>query len=230
MPIFTPGGLPAFLYQQLFVTPTLDPSLSFAGQTVIVTGANAGLGFSAAQQIAQRGASKLILAVRTLSKGETAAAQIRDSLSTSLSGKGPGIEVWPLDLSRYQSVKDFAARANDLERLDVLLENAGVTNDDFRLEEDDEATVTTNVVSTVLLALLLLPKLRETASKFGVLPHLTMVSSETAFWAKFDERKAENIFEKLSDPKSNMSDRYVHSFVSFHDYRLTGAILGRADT
>lgn len=209
MPFFTPGGLPAFFYQQLFVTPTLDPSLSFTGQTIIITGANAGLGFSAAQQIAQRGASKLILAVRTLSKGEAAASEIRAKLSSISTGKPTDIEVWPLDLSSYQSVQDFAVRAQGLERLDVLLENAGVSFDDFHLMGDDEATITTNVVSTSLLAVLLLPKLRETATKFGVVPHLTMVSSETAFWAKFEERKAENMFEKLADPKSNMADRYV---------------------
>lgn len=208
MPFLTPGGFPAFIYQQLFITPTLDPTLAFAGQTVIITGANIGLGFCAAQQIAQRGVSKLILAVRSLSKGEAAAAQIRASLSSSQSLE---IEVWPLDLSSYQSVKDFTTRAKGLERLDVLLENAGIGKDDFSVTEDDEATITTNVVCTTLLALLLLPKLRETAAKFGAVPHLTMVSSETAFWAKFEERKAENIFEKLADPKSNMADRFVHS-------------------
>ncbi|EIM87335.1 NAD-P-binding protein [Stereum hirsutum FP-91666 SS1] len=208
MPFLTLGGFPAFIYQQLFITPTLDPTLTFAGQTVIITGANIGLGFCAAQQIAQRGISKLILAVRSLSKGEAAAAQIRASLSSSQSLE---IEVWPLDLSSYQSVKDFTTRAKGLERLDVLLENAGIGKDDFSVTEDDEATITTNVVCTTLLALLLLPKLRETAEKFEVVPHLTMVSSETAFWAKFEERKADNIFEKLADPKSNMADRYMTS-------------------
>lgn len=206
MPFLTPGGFPAFLYSQFFVTPKLDPSLSFAGQTVIVTGSNVGLGFSAAQQIAQRGASKVILAVRSLSKGEAAAQKIRDSLPKS-SSTGTEIEVWKLDLSSYQSVKDFAARANKLDRLDVLLENAGVVKVKFELEEENEATITTNVISTTLLALLVLPKLRETAEKFGVTPRLTIVSSEVAFWAAFEERKAEYIFQELNDPKSNMQDR-----------------------
>lgn len=100
MPFLTPGGLLATLYSQFFITPKLDPKLSFAGQTVIITGSNVGLGFSAAQQIAQRGASKVIMAVRTISKGEVAAQQIRDSLP-----KSPNpiteVEVWPLNLSSY---------------------------------------------------------------------------------------------------------------------------------
>lgn len=204
---FKPGSLPAFLYSQFLVTPSLDPAVSFTGQTVIVTGSNVGLGFSAAQQIAQRGASRVILAVRTVSKGETAAQQIRSSLPPSNSSAQ--IEAWPLDLSSYQSVKDFAARANKLDRLDLLLENAGVAKMNFELEEGDESTITTNVIATTLLAVLLLPKLRETAKKFGVVPHLTIVSSEVSFHTTFEERKAENIFERLADPKAGMSGRYV---------------------
>lgn len=201
---FKQGTLLSFLYNQLFVTPPLSPTLSFAGQTVIVTGSNVGLGFSAAQQIAQRGASKVILAVRTVAKGEIAAQKIRDSLPSSKTQ----LEVWPLDLSSYQSVKDFAARANtELERLDVLLENAGVGMFEFTLQEEDEASIKTNVLSTTLLALLLLPKLRESAQKFDIVPRAVIVSSNVGFLAKFKERNAENIFEELNNPRSDMKDR-----------------------
>lgn len=204
MGLFKQGTLLSFLYNQLFVTPTLSPTLSFAGQTVIVTGSNVGLGFSAAQQIAQRGASRVILAVRTVSKGEIAAQKIRDSLPSSKTQ----LEVWPLDLSSYQSVKDFAARANaELERLDVLLENAGVGMFEFTLQEEDEASIKTNVLSTTLLALLLLPKLRESAQKFGIIPRAVIVSSNVGFLAKFKERHAENIFDELNNPRSDMKDR-----------------------
>lgn len=210
MPRLTPGGVPSFLYSQFFVTPKLDRDISFVGQTVIVTGSNVGLGFSAAQQIAERGASKVILAVRTISKGEAAAQKLRDSLSQP-QRTSTKIEVWPLNLFSYQSVRDFATRVNTLDRLDVLLENAGVVKVKFELEEGNEATITTNVISTTLLALLVLPKLRETAERFGVTPRLTIVSSEVAFWASFEERKAANIFDQLNDPNSNMQDRCADS-------------------
>lgn len=225
MPSLTPGGYPEFIYTQLFVTPKLDPSLSFAGQTVIVTGSNVGLGFSAAQQIAQRGASKVILAVRTVSKGEAAAQKIRESLPKS-STTSTTIEVWQLDLSSYQSVKEFGARANGLDRLDVLLENAGVVRLKYALEEGEESTITTNVISTTLLGLLVLPKLRETAEKFGVTPHLTIVSSSVAFQASFKERKAGNIFEKLNDPKSDMMDRCVRPSLTHSPSYSTGMLSG----
>lgn len=201
---FGPGGVFAFFYSQFFVTPTLDPSTTFAGQTIIVTGSNIGLGRDTARQLAHLGASKVIIAVRSLSKGEEAAAAIRaglpDSSTTSL-------EVWSLDLSSYESIQDFAARASKLDRLDGLLENAGVATRKFTLAEDHESTIMVNVVGTFLLALLLLPKLRETASKFNVLPHITIVSSEVAFWAKFNERNAASIFGELNNPKGDMGDR-----------------------
>lgn len=207
----TPGSFATVVYAQWFLTPKLDPKLSFAGQTVIVTGANVGLGFHAAQQIAQRGASKVILAVRSLSKGEAAAQEIRATLPKS-STSSTLIEVWPLDLSSYQSVQDFAARAiKELGRLDVLLESAGVAKLKFELEEgDDESVIKTNVLSTTLLALLLISKLKETATRFGVTPRLSIVSSELAFHAKFNEAKAERIFGRnggLADPKADMMDR-----------------------
>jgi hypothetical protein len=64
--------------------------------------------------------------------------------------------------------------------------------------EADESTITVNVVSTVLLAL-------------AMLPNLTITSSEVRFWAKFPEKSAEEgkIFETLNDEKTaRMANRY----------------------
>lgn len=64
-----------------------------------------------------------------------------------------------------------------------------------------------NDVGTFLLALLQLPKLRETAFKFNVVPHVTFVSSEIAFWPKFNECHAPSTFGELNNPKCDMDDR-----------------------
>ncbi|KAK3943683.1 hypothetical protein QBC46DRAFT_28136 [Diplogelasinospora grovesii] len=56
--------------------PPADPTVSFAGKTVLVTGANTGLGFEAAVKYAALGASKLILGVRSADKGEAARQRI----------------------------------------------------------------------------------------------------------------------------------------------------------
>ncbi|KAL9636697.1 MAG: hypothetical protein Q9164_002658 [Protoblastenia rupestris] len=193
-----------FLYSQFFITPP-KPTTSFAGQIVIITGSNTGLGLDAARQITSLHAAKVILAVRTISKGEAAQRSIEQS-----TGRKGVVEVWPLDLSNYESVQQFAARARkNLERVDVLLENAGMMTTKFIMTEEDESTVTTNVVSTFLLALLMLPKLRETAKKFNTKPRLTVVTSDLHFVATFPERKADNIFDALNDKTStNFSERY----------------------
>jgi NAD(P)-dependent dehydrogenase (short-subunit alcohol dehydrogenase family) len=113
--------LSQFLYSQFFVTPPY-PAYDFTGQTVIVTSSNTGLGLEAARHFARLNCAKLILAVRTKSKGEEA----KESILASTKRTSDCIEVWDLDLSSTASVKAFAARAQKLDRLDVLVENAGL--------------------------------------------------------------------------------------------------------
>lgn len=127
------------LYSQWLVNIPI-PTKSFEGQTVIVTGANVGLGFEAAKHFTKLGASRVIIACRSLEKGEDAKKKIEESTK-----RNGALEVWQLDLSSYDSVKEFAARASKLDRLDVLLENAGVQTSDFKLVEEDETTITVNV-------------------------------------------------------------------------------------
>lgn len=114
-----PPALP-FLYSQLLFTPP-KPTHNYANQTILVTGSNVGLGLEAARWFVKLGAAKVILAVRSSEKGEEA----RRSIEASTKRKGV-VEVWSLDLSSYDSVKACAEQAESLERLDVLVENAGI--------------------------------------------------------------------------------------------------------
>ena len=194
-----------FLTDQLLLTLPY-PQESAVGQTVIVTGANTGLGFEAAKHFVRLGAAKVILAVRDEEKGEAAKRSIGET------EKRPDIvEVWLLDLCSYASVKQFAERVRKtLARVDILLENAGVAKYTYSIAEDNETSITTNVVSTFLLALLLLPKLRETAARFNVTPHLTITTSAVHFFTQFPEKSSDDIFETLNDrDTANMADRYV---------------------
>ena len=169
-----------------------------------MTGSNTGLGLEAARHFARLGAAKVILAVRSLSKGEAA----KESIEASTDRKGV-VEVWSLDLGSYESVKEFAKKAEGLGRLDALVENAGVAKTSWSVQEDNEATITTNVISTFLLGLLLLPKLRETGQKYNITPHLTVTCSEVHAWSPMEERKSESIFDTLNNKESaNMGDRY----------------------
>ncbi len=122
----------SLLYSQFFVKIP-SPHASFAGQTVIVTGSNSGLGLEAANHLVRLNVDKLILAVRNTSKGEEAKTYIENK-----TGKKGVVEVWSLDLSSYPSVISFAERAATLPRIDVLLENAGISTDKFALSQDNE--------------------------------------------------------------------------------------------
>jgi len=194
----------SFFWSQLAVTVEY-PSTDFSGKTVIVTGSNVGLGFEAAKHFVRLKAKKVILAVRNLEAGNKAKTIMEDTIP-----RRGDIEVWYLDLSKYESVKSFAERANSLERIDCLVENAGIATRDFKLFEEDESTIAVNVVSTFLLALLLLPKLQETATKFNTKPVLSIVSSGAHRQTKFEQQNAPpgKIFAALADEKSPMDDRY----------------------
>lgn len=193
------------LYSQLFRTPKV-PSYSFAQQTVIITGGNTGLGKEAARHIANLGAKRVILAVRNTTAGEAA----RKDIIATTKIADYAISVWQLDLASYASVRAFAARAtSELERVDVLLNNAGVAMASWNVAEGHESTITVNVISTFLLTLLLLPKMRETATRHSVTPRAVIVSSEVHKFTKFTQRTEPDIFAALSDKnKSVIDDRY----------------------
>ena len=208
-----------FFYQQLIYTPKF-PKADLTGQTIIVTGSNVGLGLDAAQHFVRLNAAKVILAVRTESKGEDAKRTIINALGADSSR----VEVWKLDMSSDQSVKNFADRVNQLDRLDAVVENAGVMSTEWKMLEGDESHIKVNVNSTVLLALLVLPKLRESGRKYKREGHLVLVGSDLHLMAKFKERnvKDKTLFEALnSEQDSDISDRYGSQSNFSPDVRLT---------
>jgi retinol dehydrogenase-12 len=195
------AGLKLFFYSQLFVTPPI-PEASFAGQTVIVTGSNVGLGLEAARHFYRLGAARLILAVRTISKGQDAKEEIVKSVKKRTDADA--IEVWPLDQCSTPSVLAFVDRVKrDLPRVDVFVANAGINSKKWIIEEGYEQAVQVNVLNTFLLALTLLPILTETKTRFpNSTPHLTIVSSEAHRLTRLPEINAPDLYEKLNEEKS----------------------------
>jgi retinol dehydrogenase-12 len=155
------------------------PTESFAGQTIIVTGANVGLGFEAARHFTRLNAAKVILACRTISKGEEASRSIEETI-----GRKGVCEVWQVDLGSFDSVKAFAQRAAKLDRLDVVCENAGIAGREYFKMEGFESMVAVNVVGTFLMALNLLPILRKSGKTHGVVPRLVITTSNTHMWVR----------------------------------------------
>jgi NAD(P)-dependent dehydrogenase (short-subunit alcohol dehydrogenase family) len=115
------------------------------GRTVIVTGANSGIGRAAARALAAAGA-RVVLAVRDTDKGQTAAAAM------------PGeVEVRRLDLANLASVREFAAGWEA--DLDLLINNAGVMIPPLtRTADGFELQFGTNHLGHFALTNLLLPR------------------------------------------------------------------------
>ncbi|SMD15346.1 oxidoreductase [Lentzea albidocapillata] len=117
------------------------------GRTVLVTGANSGLGLRTAQVLAARGAH-VIMGCRSVQRGETARQTVRGSA-----------EVLELDLADLSSVR---AAAEKVEALDVLVNNAGIMAvPNGRTVDGFERQFGTNHLGHAALTWLLLPALRQ---------------------------------------------------------------------
>lgn len=101
-------------------TWTVDDIPDLSEQVAVVTGANSGIGFAVADELAKRGAIT-VLACRNPHRGETAAAAIRAASPTAT------VRVMRLDLGSLDSIRQFAAEVQcTFSRLDLLINNAGV--------------------------------------------------------------------------------------------------------
>lgn len=155
----------SFLYQLLYdkLHPPTDPTTPFTTRTVLVTGANCGLGFEAALKFVRLGAPSVLLACRTLFKGESAKKEIESRTGCNKDV----VKVLQLDMSSYASIRDFVTRLRDVVMgegggLDAALLNAGVVQFEYETSgEGWEQTLQVNVLGTTYLGLLLLPLLNE---------------------------------------------------------------------
>jgi NAD(P)-dependent dehydrogenase (short-subunit alcohol dehydrogenase family) len=117
-------------------------------RTVVITGANSGVGFEAAKTLAEAGAF-VILGCRNLGRGRDAAARIQGAT-----------EVREVDTSSLASVRAFAA---GLDRpVDVLINNAGIMAvDEARSVDGFELQLATNYLGAFALTALLLDRVTD---------------------------------------------------------------------
>jgi dehydrogenase/reductase SDR family protein 12 len=168
-----------------------------AGRTVMITGANAGLGRAASEALAGLGA-RVVMICRDPERGEEARRAV--SAEADLEP-----ELMLGDLSSMDSVRDLAGRWMARgESLDVLINNAGVMPPERTLtDEGFELTFATNVLGPFLLSRLLIPSLET-----GFEPRIVMVSSGGMYGSGFS----------LSDPQLERRD-YRPSAVYAHTKR-----------
>jgi len=128
------------------------------GKTVLITGANGGIGKETTRDIAKRGA-RIILACRNID----AANQVKDEIVKETGNQN--IVVKKLDLSSQKSVREFAADINKTEqKLNVLIHNAGMALAVRGQQSEDgiELTMATNHYGPFLLTHLLIDLLKKT--------------------------------------------------------------------
>jgi len=178
----------------------LDRVPDLSGRSMVVTGANSGIGYEAALAFAKRNAN-VILACRNQDKAKVAADRIH--------GEAPNarLELIPLDLSDLSSVRGFAdAFRRQHSRLNVLVNNAGVMALPRRVTKDGfEMQFGTNHLGHFALTGQLLDVLLKTpgsrvvnvssiAHKFGKI-RFHDLQSETRYskWAAYGQSKLANL-------------------------------------
>src|SRR3984957_8923959 len=130
-----------------------------SGRVAVVTGANSGLGLVTARELSRAGA-KVVVACRNVDKGAEALSSIRAAVPSA------DASVAELDLADLASVRGFATRlADEHERLDLLVNNAGVMAPPRRLTVDGfESQIGTNHLGHFALTGLLLSVLLAAAA------------------------------------------------------------------
>ncbi|WP_156686566.1 oxidoreductase [Mycobacterium sp. Marseille-P9652] len=161
---------------------------SFAGRTVIITGANGGLGEVTARELARVGAT-IVMAVRNTGKGEAAARR--------MSGD---VEVRRLDLQDLASVREFA---DGVDAADILINNAGIMAAPYALTADGfESQIGTNHLGHFALTNLLLPKLTDRVVTVSSMAHwpgridlddLNWKTRRYSAWLAYSQSKLANL-------------------------------------
>jgi len=186
------ADLPGIQSRQL-PPPTVK---DLSGKTVVVIGANTGIGLESCYQFARMNAARIILGCRSLEKGQEAVKKIESETGYTKA------EVWTIDLLDQASVKAFADKyKQDGGRLDILLMNAGIARIHYEASpHGHEALFQVNHISTSYLVFLLTPILIKTSKEHGGPTRVSVVSSGTHYWVEFpkDLVDAPNIVEMVA--------------------------------
>ncbi|KAE8622169.1 hypothetical protein XENTR_v10005124 [Xenopus tropicalis] len=177
---------------------------SLKGKTVIVTGANVGIGKMTALDMAKRGA-RVILACRVKETGEAAAYDIR-----KLSGNNQ-VVFMKLDLASLESVRSFCrAFLSSEPRLDILINNAGLSGFG-KTAEGYNIVFGVNHLGHFLLTSLLLDRLKQSTPS-----RIVVLASYAHEWGKID-------FNKISVPSEHVKD----TLQSYCDSKLCNVLFAR---
>ena len=152
-------------------------------KTIVITGANSGIGKAAAEGLAKQGA-RIVMVCRNVEKAEAARAEIVQASGNE------AVEIVACDLASLASIRESAAEIQRIcPRIDVLLNNAGVViNSRQKTADGFEMQFGTNHLGPFALTNLLLPTLKKSA------PARIVTVSSGAHWVgrlNFDDLNKE---------------------------------------
>ncbi|WRQ32830.1 oxidoreductase [Bacteroidales bacterium MB20-C3-3] len=169
---------------------------SLEGKTIIITGGSSGIGLEAARVLSSKGAN-VIIAVRNLEKGESAAREIKEVYPKAI------IEVMHIELSDLESVKKFAETfALKYSRLDILINNAGVMVPPLKLTKQGyELQFGTNHLAHFALTGLLLPLMKDIPGSRVVTVSSIAARGGKIHYDNLDAKKGYGAFKFYSQSK-----------------------------
>ena len=167
-------------------------------RTVIITGANSGLGFETAKKIAKNKEYQVILACRNIEKGDNAKEEIVKDTGNE------NILVMELDTSSLDSVRNFVIefKKNNL-KVYGLINNAGISSmgHDGNSVDGVEIVMATNYLGHFLLTNLLIPSFEDNGKIFNISSDMHNPPGGVT-WKNLDE---------IFYPKSNDHSKYAYS-------------------
>ncbi|KAJ7123560.1 hypothetical protein C8R44DRAFT_831249 [Mycena epipterygia] len=171
-----------------FTTPKPVLKENLTRKTVLVLGANAGIGFEATKHFATMNPERFILACRSESKGQAAVEKLKAATGYARA------ELWIIDLANFSSVKQFSDKfERDGGRLDILVENAAIGSLKYEPITDGwETSLQVNCFSTSLLAIRFLPFMIKTAQEQSTSPRIIFVSSGAHHWVNIEKNIVED--------------------------------------
>lgn len=149
-----------------------------SGKTVLVVGANVGIGLEASKHFARMQPARLIIACRSEAKGKAALAEIEQDTGYN------GCELWIVDLANFASVTAFADKfEKEGGDLHILVMNAAIALPTYQPTTDGwETILQVNYLATSLLSLLLIPQLVTAGRKSSTPSRMVIVSSGVLYW------------------------------------------------
>ncbi|OQD79670.1 hypothetical protein PENANT_c046G03525 [Penicillium antarcticum] len=216
--------------EQYRTLPILVDEDTCIGKTYVITGGNSGLGLETGRHLVAASAECVVLAVRNLQAGEAAKNDIEKT-----TGRKGVVQIRHIDMSTWGSVQSFTKKlAEEFDRIDGFICNAGIMIDAWSQSEGMETSIFVNVINTLFLGVLMMPKLEECARKFNIKPTLIFILSVLGYTVKSEIDKSRNgaIFDGLNDQKrANMDSSKlveecaVRQFAALCPVERTGVVI-----